>query len=95
MYAGQIVEVGHARDFFPAPLHPYAQMLMASVPRLRRRLGPMFIHRSGRQACSTCRRAAVLQRAAHSASKKCDEEPPMFGKNGRKGEVLAARLIQH
>ncbi|HZM24389.1 MAG TPA: ABC transporter ATP-binding protein, partial [Anaerolineales bacterium] len=35
MYAGQIVEVGHARDFFPAPLHPYAQMLMASVPRLR------------------------------------------------------------
>ena len=43
MYAGQIVEVGHARDFFPAPLHPYAQMLMASVPRLRSDSDPMFI----------------------------------------------------
>jgi oligopeptide/dipeptide ABC transporter ATP-binding protein len=43
MYAGQIVEVGHAKDFFPAPLHPYAQMLMASVPRLRSDSDPMFI----------------------------------------------------
>lgn len=35
MYAGQIVEVGDAESFFSAPLHPYAQKLMASVPRLR------------------------------------------------------------
>ncbi|HUM26699.1 MAG TPA: ABC transporter ATP-binding protein, partial [Anaerolineales bacterium] len=43
MYAGQIVETGDAKDFFPAPLHPYSQMLMASVPRLRTDSDPMFI----------------------------------------------------
>ena len=35
MYAGQIVETGDAARFFSAPLHPYSQKLMASVPRLR------------------------------------------------------------
>ena len=35
MYAGQIVETGDAGRFFTAPLHPYSQKLMASVPRLR------------------------------------------------------------
>jgi ABC-type dipeptide/oligopeptide/nickel transport system ATPase component len=35
MYAGQIVETGDAARFFTAPLHPYSQKLMASVPRLR------------------------------------------------------------
>ena len=49
MYAGQIVEVGHARDFFPAPLHPYAQMLMASVPRLRSDSDPDVHHRPAAQ----------------------------------------------
>lgn len=34
MYAGQIVELGDAARFFAAPLHPYSQKLMASVPRL-------------------------------------------------------------
>src|SRR4026209_1064799 len=43
MYAGQIVEVGDARDFFPAPLHPYSQMLRASVPRLRSDSHPLSI----------------------------------------------------
>lgn len=35
MYAGQIVEMGKAGDFYLDPLHPYAQKLMASVPTLR------------------------------------------------------------
>jgi oligopeptide/dipeptide ABC transporter ATP-binding protein len=43
MYAGQIVEVGGAEEFFEAPLHPYSQMLMASVPRLRSDIEPNFI----------------------------------------------------
>lgn len=38
MYAGQIVEVGDAHSFFDEPLHPYSKKLMASVPRLRKRL---------------------------------------------------------
>lgn len=35
MYAGEIIEVSDSDIFFEKPLHPYAQKLMASVPRLR------------------------------------------------------------
>lgn len=34
MYGGELVEFSDAAGFFNDPLHPYAQMLMASVPRL-------------------------------------------------------------
>lgn len=83
MYAGQIVETGHARDFFPAPLHPYSQMLMASVPRLRSESDPMFI--TGQPPSlinppSGCRFAARCP----YRFEKCSEEPPMLGKNGRR-----------
>lgn len=43
MYAGQIVEVSDAAHFFSAPLHPYSQKLMASVPMLRQEHEPEFI----------------------------------------------------
>jgi peptide/nickel transport system ATP-binding protein len=33
MYAGQIVEQGPVQDVFRNPLHPYAQGLLASIPR--------------------------------------------------------------
>jgi peptide/nickel transport system ATP-binding protein len=32
MYAGQIVEQGPAEDVLQRPLHPYTQLLLASVP---------------------------------------------------------------
>ena len=34
MYAGQIVEQGPVREIYRRPLHPYAQGLLASIPRL-------------------------------------------------------------
>lgn len=34
LYAGQLIEVAPKRSFFSAPAHPYAQALIASVPRL-------------------------------------------------------------
>jgi oligopeptide/dipeptide ABC transporter ATP-binding protein len=43
MYAGQIVEWSTADDFFLKPAHPYAKLLMASVPRLREIKHPDFI----------------------------------------------------
>jgi peptide/nickel transport system ATP-binding protein len=33
MYAGKIVEVGPVKDIFERPLHPYTQLLIASIPR--------------------------------------------------------------
>ncbi len=35
MYAGQIVELTDAEEFYTNPKHPYSQKLMASVPTLR------------------------------------------------------------
>jgi oligopeptide/dipeptide ABC transporter ATP-binding protein len=83
MYAGQIVETGDAKDFFPAPLHPYAQMLMASVPRLRSDSDPIFI--TGQPPSlidlpTGCRFAARCP----SRFEKCAEEPPTFSVDGRK-----------
>lgn len=83
MYAGQIVENGDAKDFFPAPLHPYSQMLMASVPRLRSDSDPMFI--TGQPPSlmnppSGCRFAARCP----FRFEKCTQEPPVFQKGNRK-----------
>jgi len=33
MYAGKIVEVGPVREIYEKPLHPYTQLLIASIPR--------------------------------------------------------------
>jgi oligopeptide/dipeptide ABC transporter ATP-binding protein len=43
MYAGQIVELADAAQFLREPAHPYARMLMASVPRLRQAHRPEHI----------------------------------------------------
>jgi peptide/nickel transport system ATP-binding protein len=37
MYAGQIIEVAEARDFFAAPKHPYARLLLQALPDSARR----------------------------------------------------------
>jgi peptide/nickel transport system ATP-binding protein len=37
MYAGQIVEVARAEEFFTAPKHPYARALLRALPDARRR----------------------------------------------------------
>ena len=83
MYAGQIVETGDAKDFFPAPLHPYAQMLMASVPRLRSDADPIFINGQPPSLMNPptgCRFAARCP----FRFEKCSEEPPVFRKGNRK-----------
>ncbi len=37
MYAGQIVEVAEAKDFFASPFHPYAKQLLAALPDTAKR----------------------------------------------------------
>ncbi len=41
MYAGQIVEVAPAADFFEAPRHPYARLLLRALPDADRRGEPL------------------------------------------------------
>ncbi|MBT9526430.1 MAG: dipeptide ABC transporter ATP-binding protein [Rhizobacter sp.] len=37
MYAGQVIEVATAKDFFQSPQHPYARLLLNALPDARRR----------------------------------------------------------
>ncbi|WP_416761736.1 ABC transporter ATP-binding protein [Roseateles sp. So40a] len=41
MYAGQIVEVAPASEFFAAPRHPYARLLLQALPDAQRRGEPL------------------------------------------------------
>jgi peptide/nickel transport system ATP-binding protein len=83
MYAGQIVETGHAKDFFPAPLHPYSQLLMASVPRLRSDSDPMFITGQPPSLMNPPKGCRFAARCPFRME-KCSEEPPMVLKDNRK-----------
>jgi oligopeptide/dipeptide ABC transporter ATP-binding protein len=44
MYLGQLVEVGPAAAVFAHPLHPYAQALLAAIPRIGDGSTSMFDH---------------------------------------------------
>lgn len=83
MYAGQIVEVGDAKDFFPAPLHPYSKMLMDSVPKLRSDADPIFINGQPPSLINLPHQCRFAPRCPFRFE-KCDEEPPMVLKDGRK-----------
>jgi oligopeptide/dipeptide ABC transporter ATP-binding protein len=82
MYAGQIVETGDASDFFPAPLHPYSQMLMASVPRLRSESDPMFITGQPPSLIDLPKGCRFAARCPFR-TEKCEEEPPVVVKEDR------------
>jgi len=76
MYAGQIVELSDAGNFFTAPLHPYSQKLMASVPTLRQTKKLEFIPG---QPPSLINPPKGCRFAARCTKKfdKCAEEPPL------------------
>lgn len=94
MYAGQIVEASDAEAFFDEPLHPYARMLMASVPRLRSDIEPEFI--TGQPPSlinppSGCRFAPRCP----FRYKKCTEEPPVFQIGWRKVKCWLHETTAH
>lgn len=43
LYAGEIIEIGTAEQMFSSPKHPYTQLLLGSVPRLKSDSPPKFI----------------------------------------------------
>jgi peptide/nickel transport system ATP-binding protein len=82
MYAGQIVETGNADKFFPGPLHPYSQKLMASVPRLRANQDPDFIVGQPPSLVNLPPGCRFAERCPFRFE-KCDQDPPEFTVNGR------------
>ncbi|HAE58458.1 MAG TPA: dipeptide/oligopeptide/nickel ABC transporter ATP-binding protein [Anaerolineae bacterium] len=82
MYAGQIIEASDAMRFFTEPLHPYSQMLMASVPRLRGDKEPIFITGQPPSLLDPPKGCRFADRCPQRFE-KCDQEPPVFEKQDR------------
>jgi peptide/nickel transport system ATP-binding protein len=83
MYAGQIVEVAPADEFFAAPRHPYARLLMRALPEAGKRGAALAAIRGSvpplTQAFAGCRFTPRCDRAmAH-----CGHTPPPLFEAGR------------
>lgn len=76
MYAGQIVEISDAHQFFHAPLHPYSRKLMASVPRLKADVEPEFITGQPPSLLNPPTGCRFADRCS-DRFEKCVQEPPM------------------
>ncbi len=79
MYAGKKIEEASVEDLFDRPAHPYTRGLMASIPRLNKRLGakPRLSENPGmvpnlREPIAGC---AFAPRCAH-ATERCRAEAP-------------------
>lgn len=82
MYAGQIVEVSDANRFFSAPLHPYSQKLMASVPRLRGDQELEFIPGNPPSLIGIAQGCRFAPRCEFRFE-KCDQDPPAINLEDR------------
>ncbi|MGB9778266.1 MAG: ABC transporter ATP-binding protein [Candidatus Bathyarchaeales archaeon] len=77
MYAGQIVELASAENFYKEPLHPYSLKLMASVPTLRTNKKLEFIPGTPPSLIDLPKGCRFAARCPQKFD-KCAEEPPIF-----------------
>ena len=80
MYAGRIVEIGKVGEVVRAPLHPYAQGLMAAIPTLETRVARLA-QIPGRHAAARRdpARLRLRRRAARGFSRAAEaERPPLL-----------------
>ena len=85
MYLGRIVEIGTMTDVLKNPKHPYTQALLSVIPVPNPRLRKKRIILQGEtpnpiDLPTGCR----FKARCPFRFDKCDQEPPMFDKNGRK-----------
>ena len=84
MYAGHIVEISNAEQFFLNPFHPYSQKLMASVPTLKEKKELEFIPGQPPSLLNPPEGCRFADRC-HRRFDMCDQEPPLFAlEDGRR-----------
>ncbi len=85
MYAGQVIEVASAEDFFRAPRHPYAKALLRALPGGDRRTGPLEAIAGTvpalNQSFAGCRFAPRCARAMPSCSNTLPELVSVTGRH--------------
>jgi len=78
MYAGQIVELGSAKEIYKNPRHPYTQALIAAVPRLHSKEKKIhFINGTPPSLIRPTTGCRFFERCEH-ATEICKKEPPEF-----------------
>ena len=77
MYAGHMMEYSSAEEFFVEPLHPYAKMLMAAVPKLHGDEELQFIPGKPPSLLSPPTGCRFADRCP-MATDQCKIEPPTF-----------------
>jgi oligopeptide/dipeptide ABC transporter ATP-binding protein len=78
MYAGRVIEAGPVRTIFNAPVHPYTQALIESIPRLGG--GPSRLTAIDGQPpdLATLPRGCSFQARCPRVVDRCrEEEPPV------------------
>lgn len=82
MYAGELVERAPARDFFPRPLHPYAEGLMGCAPTIDNRTLSRLETIPGTVPSPADRPAGCAFRPrCPRAFERCVENPPVITRN--------------
>ncbi len=92
MYAGKLAEVSPVGDLFREPLHPYSQLLIASLPSLEAEGRVPGHSRACRRRCSTGRPAARSVRAARTRCERCAVEEPRLREVAGRGGCVACHL---
>ena len=82
MYAGQIVEVSDAINFFNQALHPYSKRLMESVPRLHGNEEPDFIVGQPPSLLNLPTGCRFRERCP-SRFDACEQDPPVINHRNR------------
>jgi peptide/nickel transport system ATP-binding protein len=75
LYRGNIAEIGTTGSIFNSPLHPYTQMLMASVPRLDKKWDEN-ISVALQETSSELLPGCVYYDRCPFAFERCHEKPP-------------------
>jgi peptide/nickel transport system ATP-binding protein len=94
LYAGRQVEHGPARAFDGPPHHPYGDLLLASVPEMRRgwlEQARARAHEAPEGGQVDARRCAFLSRCPAPVRGLCDREPPPRRRLSGGAEVLCHR----
>ena len=76
LYRGNVVEIGETDEIFNHPLHPYTQMLMASVPRLDQKWDQVINVQTKPTSYNFFSGCAYYDRCP-LAYEKCKERPAM------------------
>ncbi|MCE5207144.1 MAG: ABC transporter ATP-binding protein [Chloroflexi bacterium] len=77
LYRGNVAEIGVTKTIFDTPLHPYTQMLMASVPRLDKKWDQV-INVELKPTASEISKGCVYMDRCPLAFDKCHERPPLI-----------------